>query len=172
MSQSTQDSTLQSSELRTGYSVTYAGRFVCAFQRSPQDFYFCHSPSRGEWERDHVKLTKIQSSRWLSQCHSTVNSVNDHDFIFFLRSDQFQLAVQSRNKGSVPLLDAVCQSSSTVDSAYYSFDGCWFQVKSLFSKSNTNTSKIVWLEPIALFLTVQTAVHREWHQGLVKTARV
>jgi len=86
-----------------GYSVTYAGRFICDFQRCPQDFYFCHSPSRGEWERDHVKLTKIQSSRWLSQCHSTVNSVNDHDFIC-LRSDQFQLAVQSRNKGSVLLV--------------------------------------------------------------------
>jgi len=64
MSQSTQDSTLQSSELRKSrlltYSVTYAGRLVCDFQRSPQD-YFCHSPSRGE--RDRVELTRIQSSR-------------------------------------------------------------------------------------------------------------
>jgi len=94
-----------------GYSVTYAGRFVCDFQRSPQDFYFCHSPSRGEWERDRVELTKIQSSRWLSQVHSTVISVTDeslnewitNDFIC-LRSDQFQLAVQSRNKSSVHLV--------------------------------------------------------------------
>jgi len=129
MSQSTQDSTLQSSELRKSGLLTYSGRFVCDFQRSPQDFYFCHSPSRGKWERDRVELTKIQSSRWLSQCQSTRWLMNDW-LLSESRTISFVSAVTSfiwrsslEIKAPCSLLDAVCQSFSTVDTAYYSFDG-------------------------------------------------
>ena len=140
MAQSTPDSTLQSSELRKlrllTYSVRYAGRFVCDFQRSPQDFYFCHSPSRGKWERDRVELTKIQSSRWLSQCQCSVNSVTEESrtISFVSAVTSFSWLSSLKIKAPCSLLDAVCQSFSTVDTAYYSFDGYWFQVKSLFSK--------------------------------------
>jgi len=135
-----------------GYSVTYAGRFICDFQRSPQDFYFCHSPSRGEWEQDRVELTKIQSSRWLSQCHSTVTSVtvewlSDSEWVNDeSRTISFVSALTSYGwlpsleiKAPRSLLDAICQSFSTVDTAYYLFDGYWFQVKTLFSKVLTLT---------------------------------
>jgi len=59
-------------------------------------------------------------------------------------------------KAPCSLLNAVCQSFSTVDTAYYftRLMDTDFKSKACFLKSST-TSKVVWMEPIALFLIVQ-----------------
>jgi len=127
MSQSTQDSELRKSQL----FCHVRWLFRCDFQRSPQNFYFCHSPSRGVWERDRVELTKIQSvGDWVS-----VSQLGDwwmaewitNDFIC-LRSDQFQLAVQSRNKSSVPFVG--CSLSIVLHSRHCILFVWWILISS------------------------------------------